>query len=197
MYFIFSLLHQCHNEHSQILVLSYIPHRTSRFLLSYILYCQPICTLNLLFLLIKIWLDTILLPLIYTSLPDFILSFHISFYSMCIKFTIFIIFLFKIKADYYHAGQTKGDRKMVQSAWLKGEVKVFTCFRVFVFFLFVVFFVFVAFFVFFEYFVFFAFFVFEQLCVYWYTCVRSCRFQYWIKWWIDIISLWTSGQFHI
>lgn len=29
-----------------------------------------------------------------------------------------------VSADFYHAGQSKGDRKMVQSAWLKGEVKV-------------------------------------------------------------------------
>eukprot|EP01038_Epipyxis_sp_PR26KG_P007204 gene7204-9832_t len=30
----------------------------------------------------------------------------------------------KISADYYHAGQTKTDRKMVQHAWLIGSVKV-------------------------------------------------------------------------
>ena len=29
-----------------------------------------------------------------------------------------------VKADFYHAGQTKTDRKMVQGAWLKGDVRV-------------------------------------------------------------------------
>lgn len=29
-----------------------------------------------------------------------------------------------VSADFYHAKQTKGDKKMVQSSWLKGEVKV-------------------------------------------------------------------------
>jgi hypothetical protein len=28
------------------------------------------------------------------------------------------------KADFYHAGQSKTDRKMVQNAWLRGDVKV-------------------------------------------------------------------------
>lgn len=27
-------------------------------------------------------------------------------------------------SDYYHAGQAKGDRKMVQAAWLCGKVKI-------------------------------------------------------------------------
>jgi superfamily II DNA/RNA helicase len=41
---------------------------------------------------------------------------------ICTQFVPLLIL--QIKADYYHAGQTKTDRKMVQGAWLRGEVKV-------------------------------------------------------------------------
>lgn len=30
----------------------------------------------------------------------------------------------QITADYYHAGQSKAERKMVQAAWLQGQIKV-------------------------------------------------------------------------